>query len=230
MRLSRSLAIAALAFGTMLAGCSSEPLRPDAIYIPPKQVRVEWRVDQHPVVFPIGSDQPLPGQLAALDQFIAAHSDEGDIQIFIDADPAVVGRELAARRYARLQSYIAARGFSARPAERDAAAMATEPDPRRATVYIGRFVALAPACPDWRKPTASDFTNTPSSNFGCATAVNFSQMIANPGELLRGQTMGPADGERAARAIRRYREGEKEQQSNGAGATGMGITTTGGGQ
>lgn len=210
-----SLAIAVL--GAVLAGCSPEPPVPGSAFASTKQVRVDWRVAQHPVAFALGSDQPVPGQLAELDRFLAALPEPEGARIFIDADPAVVGRELAARRVALLQRHLAQHGLSAAPMMRDPAAAPLSPDPRRATVYVGRFVATAPACPDWRKPTAADYTNTTSSNFGCATAVNFSQMLADPGDLLRGREMGPADGERAARAVRRYREGGGNGDQNGGG-------------
>ena len=104
--------------------------------------------------------------------------------------------------------------------------------PAAAGVYVGRYAAVTPSCPDWRKPTASDYTNTQSSNFGCSTALNFAQMLADPGDVLRGQRMGPADGARAAIAVRNYREGKKpgEQQGGGGSTAAGGATTSGGAQ
>jgi type IV pilus biogenesis protein CpaD/CtpE len=51
---------------------------------------------------------------------------------------------------------------------------------------------------------ASDFTNAPSSNFGCATAVNLGLMVASPGDLAAGRSLEPADGKPAASAVARY--------------------------
>ena len=219
-------ALALLAMGTALTACSSEPLRPDAVFYAPKTnaAQVEWRVERHPVSFPIGSERPAPGQLAQLDSFLGAYADDLSARVFLEANPAAVGRELAGRRYAVLDRHVAAQGITAEPIARDALAEQASADPSVANVYVGHFVVVPPSCPDWRKPTASDFTNTQSSNFGCATAVNFSQMLANPGDVVRGQRMGPADGARAAIPVRDYREGKKAGEQNGGGGA-----TTGGG-
>jgi pilus assembly protein CpaD len=214
-------ALALLAIGPVLAACSSEPLHPEAVTIEPKSLQVEWRMEEHPVTFPLGSDRPGAVELAQLDDFLATHADNPSARVFIDTDPATAGRELASRRYAALDRHVALQGFRAEPAGGTGHNPPT--DPRLATVYVGSYVAVTPVCPDWRKPSAADYTNTQSSNFGCATMVNFSQMLADPGELVRGRRMGPADGARAAIAIRDYREGKKPA-NEGQGA----ISTTGG--
>lgn len=221
-----------LALAAALAACSAEPLHPEAIPVAPKTVQVAWQVEPHPVQFAIGSDRPAPGEIAGIDRFLAQFADETSVQVFVATDPATAGRALAERRFALLERHLAARGFAARPMTAEiGGGVPAVADPRIATVYVGHFVAAAPGCPDWRKPTAADFTNTHSSNFGCATAVNFSQMLANPGDLLRGQPLGPADAERAARSIRDYREGAPKDQQNGgaAGIGGMSTTTGSGG-
>ena len=51
-------ALALLAIGPALAACSSEPLHPEAVTIEPKSLQVEWRMEEHPVSFPLGSDRP----------------------------------------------------------------------------------------------------------------------------------------------------------------------------
>jgi pilus assembly protein CpaD len=75
-------------------------------------------------------------------------------------------------------------------------------------VSVGRYVVTLPVCPDWSKPEADDYTNTPPSNFGCANASNLGRMVANPADLVHGTPLGPADGDFAARGIQRYRAGE----------------------
>lgn len=226
-----STTVAALLLGATLGACSREPLHPEAVYVEPKVNRVEWRVDRHPVQFAVGSDRPVAGELAALDRFLATYADAASAQIFIDIDPAVTGRELAAQRYAILHRHLTARGIVVRRMTHDPTVQTERPsDPRVATVYVGRFAVIPPQCPDWRKPSSSDFTNTQSSNFGCATALAFGQMLADPGDLVRSEPMGPADAARAALAIERYRKGETPGQDGGAaGSGGMNIMTTSGG-
>ena len=226
-------ALALLAVGTSLAACSAEPIHPEAVFVEPKAVKVEWRVERLAVDFPVGSASPAPGELYQLDRSLATYADDASVRVFIETDPASTGRELASRRYALLQGHLAALGLAAEPVAAGALGEPGSAGPGTANVYVGRYATIAPSCPDWRKPSASDYTNTQSSNFGCATALNFAQMLANPGDLLRGQRMGPADGARAAIAIKDYREGKKPgEQRNGdaAGTTAAGVTTSGGTQ
>ncbi|MCH7664864.1 MAG: hypothetical protein IH936_02915, partial [Acidobacteria bacterium] len=49
--------------------------------------------------------------------------------------------------------------------------------PGSVAVIVGRYVATPPNCPDWRKPANQNFQNSPSSNFGCANAVNLALMV-----------------------------------------------------
>ena len=97
-------------------------------------------------------------------------------------------------------------------------------DPARAVVYVGRYDIVLPDCPDFRKQTGADFTNTPASNHGCATTVNFARMLADPGDLVQGRDPGLADGERMAGTIRNYREAVKDSAKSGAKS----VSTTGG--
>ncbi|MFT5488695.1 MAG: pilus assembly protein CpaD [Paracoccaceae bacterium] len=74
-------------------------------------------------------------------------------------------------------------------------------------IVLGRYIVIPPNCPDWTKRADGDSANRRSSNFGCASAVNLGLMVANPGDLLRGRTAGPADGAAGARRYKSYREG-----------------------
>ena len=73
----------------------------------------------------------------------------------------------------------------------------------RALVTVGRYAVTLPPCPNWSEPRANDFTNAPTSNFGCATAVNLG-LMANPADLASGEALGPAAGQPAAAAVTRY--------------------------
>ena len=78
-------------------------------------------------------------------------------------------------------------------------------------IVLGRFIVVPPACPDWSKRADGDAANRVSSNFGCATTMNLGLMVANPGDLVRGRTPGPADGAVSARRYKNYRDGEQQQ-------------------
>ncbi|TVR78780.1 MAG: hypothetical protein EA405_13960 [Rhodospirillales bacterium] len=75
-------------------------------------------------------------------------------------------------------------------------------------VAVRRHVVTLPPCPDWTRTPHATYNNQPSSNWGCATAINFGVMLHDPRDLVRGRDLGPADGEHQARAIKRYREDE----------------------
>lgn len=61
-------------------------------------------------------------------------------------------------------------------------------------VEVIRLGAHVPACPDWSRRSDEDFSNRPSSNFGCADAVNLAAQVARPADLLagRGRSTTPA--------------------------------------
>ncbi len=82
---------------------------------------------------------------------------------------------------------------------------------RRVEVVIERYVVTLPPCPDWSRQSGTDFDNLPHSNFGCATESNLGLMVAEPRDLVRGRTLGPADGVHQAEGIVRYRTGKVVQ-------------------
>lgn len=82
---------------------------------------------------------------------------------------------------------------------------------RPVSVVVGRYLVTPPRCPDWTKQPGTDSANRRSSNYGCATVTNLGLMVANPGDLIQGRPMGPADGDKAAQSISKYRAGEIEE-------------------
>lgn len=93
-------------------------------------------------------------------------------------------------------------------------------------VLVHRFVVVAPRCPDWSKPSDTDYGNTQASNYGCANAVNFGMMLADPRDLVEGRAAGPGSGEAAAAAVKRYYDGkvtplDKSGTDSAAGAGGQ---------
>jgi pilus assembly protein CpaD len=74
----------------------------------------------------------------------------------------------------------------------------------QAVVLVGRYAASLPPCPNWSKSPSTDFTNEPTSNYGCANAVNLGMMVANPADLAAGRTLGAANGRTEVTAVDRY--------------------------
>jgi pilus assembly protein CpaD len=76
--------------------------------------------------------------------------------------------------------------------------------PNHVIVEISRTLVTLPACPNWSKPSSSDFGNAPSSNFGCTTETNLGLMVANPSDLASGRPSAGSAGQPAASAVNRY--------------------------
>ena len=102
------------------------------------------------------------------------------------------------------------------------------PDRETVKLIARRYVVTMPGCPDWTGRPGVNFNNTPSSNFGCATAVNLGLMVADPGDMVAGRHPGLMDGEFVARSIERYRKGETTPL-NGEDSSTAQIETTDGG-
>lgn len=93
-------------------------------------------------------------------------------------------------------------------------------------VILSRTSASVPGCPQWDASEIGARLTT-SPNYGCATNSNLAQMIANPSDLVVGQTGGSTiDAATASKAIERYRT----RQTTGASGTVQAESTSGGGQ
>ena len=212
-RLRAVIAIAGLALLT--AGC----LPGMAAYGPgenrmtgveaPKLNRIEYVKMSHEVRFAPGSavlDATEAKRLAEfLDRIKAGFSD----RFVVDAGPsrgAAGEDEIADQREEAVATFLQRRFLRVMPPVQDTVEGAMAGD--SVFVIAGRHVVTLPNCPDWTKATGADFTNTPGSNYGCATVSNLGMMVADPGDLLSGRPNGPADGQMMARGVERYRKGE----------------------
>ncbi|MFN4088478.1 MAG: CpaD family pilus assembly lipoprotein [Alphaproteobacteria bacterium] len=216
-------AILPAAVALLLGACSAQPIYPEAAGVE-KVNRVEWKIERHPVRFGLGATTPPPAEIARLDRFVQPFVNDPAARVYIDAAPAAAGDAVAQHRYHGLAAWLEAKGLRPGALVEGVPGAVAATDPHQAVVYVGRYHVVLPDCPDWRKQTGADFTNTPSSNFGCATTVNFARMLADPGDLVQGRDPGPSDGERMAATIRGYREAARERATAGTQA----VSTTGG--
>lgn len=89
-------------------------------------------------------------------------------------------------------------------------------------VIVSRSTASVPGCPNYTKTTGAGST---SANYGCAVNSNLAAMIADPSDLVLGQTGdGPTDAATATKAIKVYREAKP------TGTEGLRNTVTRGGK
>jgi type IV pilus biogenesis protein CpaD/CtpE len=201
-----------------LAACAAMVPPPSSTPVAePTAVRVET---VHRVLFDLGADQPNVAELECLDVFLASLSQDSAPEF------RVVGRagssnadtstpDLPTRRtdaVARLIRERSGPGASVSTATlRDEAQFGAAPVEqvdalgRSVEIVATTYSVRLPECPDWTRSPAFDPRNLPSSNLGCANAVNLGLMIADPADLAQGHPLGPADGIREAEAVVRYR-------------------------
>ncbi|HEY8603921.1 CpaD family pilus assembly protein [Tsuneonella suprasediminis] len=96
-----------------------------------------------------------------------------------------------------------------------------------ARVVITRSTAHVPGCPDWSAKSDANYNNATSPNYGCATNSNLAAMVANPEDLISGQTgTGDTTIMSSNKAIDTYRKkaatGAGDLKSSGTGGSGGG--------
>lgn len=71
----------------------------------------------------------------------------------------------------------------------------------RIAITVRRAVVMQPDC----EADDTFLGARPEPRFGCITAYNLGQMVANPEDLVEGRELDPADGTKGATSIERYR-------------------------
>lgn len=95
-----------------------------------------------------------------------------------------------------------------------------------ARVIITRYRAEVPGCPEWKDNSDFNPNNATSSNYGCAVNANLAAMVANPEDLVRGQTnRGATTVMSSSKAIDSYRKAEPT--GNGGSKVMSSESTTG---
>ena len=80
------------------------------------------------------------------------------------------------------------------------------PQPGSVRVVVSRSTAYVPNCPNWQ---THDYPTDTSANYGCAANTNLAAMIADPNDLVLGQTGSMTrDGTTAIKSIKVYREAQ----------------------
>lgn len=94
--------------------------------------------------------------------------------------------------------------------------------PGSVRVVVRRTTASVPGCPNWEGAGGLSAT---SPNYGCAVNANLAAMVADPNDLVLGQSgSGTSDPATATRAIRTHRNAQP------TGAGGLQDVRTSGGQ
>jgi len=95
--------------------------------------------------------------------------------------------------------------------------------PGYARVVVTRSTASVPGCPDWSAKSDMNYNNATYPGYGCAINSNLAAMVANPEDLIEGQSgTGETVLLTSTKAINSYRE----QSPTGEG--GLAATDSGG--
>ncbi len=154
-----------------------------------------------------GAERLTSGELRRVDGFVAAYMAERRGQLMISVPGAAAGDARVLGRAKQIADRARQHGL---PAAEVILRVAAEEQEAKAPVMVSyeKLVMRIPECGDWSKEASHDWTNTVHSDFGCSTQRNLGLMLADPGDLLRGRTLGPADGEALSNGIRAYRAGK----------------------
>jgi pilus biogenesis lipoprotein CpaD len=193
--------LAAIVTGAVigLAACASEP---DVSGLPerqaPKSIQVV-RTDQELIVrIDPATGEPAPADRQHLLDFIAGLSRKQAIHVALSGPQR---RE----RLERLVRILVAGGIEPRHVTVEHASPTPPHAPDRVALDIAQYTLVLPACPDWSRPDALGDENPVFSNLGCATATNFSQMLADPKDLVEGRSAATVPAGPAADAVAAYR-------------------------
>jgi pilus assembly protein CpaD len=202
------------ALGLALCACASQPqhLDPGATTEEPKPIEVKLVKLTHVVSFKGQATGLSAAQDTDLSEFlVSSDAKPGDrVVILAAASP------MAADRAAFVTARLAAKALAA-SVVRDS----SQPDDQL-RIVVERYVASAPDCPDWSRLSWANFDNQTSTNFGCATSADLAAMVADPHDLVAGQTMGPAMGDAATLPVQKYRAGLTPVLGGGGSSSGGG--------
>lgn len=190
-------AIIAPFFALILTACAPEAAQWSGAESP-KEIKVEWVNFRHDVNFTTGQAAPSDFERSRFQSFLAQMRMTPSSRIAVAAAPG----PLAASRAEAVMGLLAEQRIEIM---RLAGGSLDGLGPGSVAVIVGRYIATPPNCPDWRKPANQNFQNSPSSNFGCATATNLALMVEDPADLLRGRPLGPGDAAGLVHGIQRYR-------------------------
>jgi len=215
------LGLPALAVAGLLAGCHIDPAKHDAGEIllahtfdsanwqqmrPTVRPQVEPITRVHTVNFAPGSSDLSDAEVGALVSFLEKSGVNTGARIEIDGprrddrffDP------LTAARLAEIEAELSGLGLDAEVPDRPIRSLARSDED--VAVTVTRATVIEPDCSTEQPSLGS----RPDFTYSCSNAAILGRMVAEPTDLVRGRTLGPADAEAATRPIKQYRSGKTE--------------------
>lgn len=169
----------------------------------PNELEVKWVTHEHSISFASPTKLLTNQESRSLDRFLGEIDLRPSDRLFVDVGPQsgdIVADQRVGVINEKLRHYV--------PSAQALVITGEKGSNNDIRLIVGRYVVVPPNCPNLSKPSASNPGNFNDSNFGCSTQRNLGLMLANPGDLLRGRTLAPGDGEALSRGIRAYRAGK----------------------
>lgn len=229
---STALGLAGLSL-IALGGCQTYPERS---YFDPLNLQVEMQPRQVKAVqvapaetaftlqFPAGAGTVGEAERRAAEDFLKRRADAISDRIYVDFGFVGAQSDLLQERRMTIAEIIAGAGFD--PANVLVRENFSGLADNAVNLTVERYLVTLPGCPDWTSRAGRTFDNRPNSNFGCATAINFGLMVAEPRDILEGRGGTPGDGEALSVGVQRYRVGETRalEVDNSNTADSFGVT------
>lgn len=190
--------VLALGVGLLAAGCIY-----DETDLTATRPLVQWQDASHRVSFPANAAELSHDQAVALNQFISGIQDGGRVTVLVGRESDRARDQLQQQRAAVIATHLRERGIATR-----VAAVPGSSYRQSAVVSAARLTVVTPDCPDWERIQQGGTMMGGREQFGCVTASALGSMVADPRDLMRGRTMGSADGTAMSRGVRGYRSGE----------------------
>jgi pilus assembly protein CpaD len=199
-----------------LSGCSSANPGAKLATTSSEQWTNKVQVVGHPDSIRLGihADGPSANQEAAISDFVLRwmQADGGtiDVQAPSGASPRMI---------AGVYQMLTEQGAPAASVKLSSYDPGPEPG---APIVVGfeRFETIAPKCGlNWENLTRTSDNET-FANFGCAVTANMAAQVANPEDLIRPRAMTPADAQRRATVLDKYRQGAVTSSATDAQASG----------
>ncbi len=178
---------------------------------------------------PVGQDtshltKSVQGTVAG---FGKAFADSGASMIAVVAPSGSPNQVAAAAIAVQVEDVLRRSGVNARAIEYRV--YRAGPEERNAPIRLAfnRVAAHTAPCGPWQDQVADSSENRHYQAFGCSTQQNLAAMVASPLDLIYPRGMTPADAQRRAYVLDRYRKGQafgsdRSQESGGTIASGIG--------
>ncbi len=192
-----------ISLAILVTGCDQKHKRMDIAR--PWKTEVKQTSYHDDIVFGSGSSRITSGEISKLKGLVMQTKPNEPKYARLLA-PQVKNRSLQEKRVGTVSRCLVKMGVNEKNIEVIYLDQPSEGTGERSvTVILDQFAAIPPQCPGWDQIMDGKIPPEGEMNFGCANEVNLAKMVANPRDLMKGQTTDHGDGTYNAAAIQRYR-------------------------